>query len=83
MPQRLRWDQWSIMKFANRLPREFISGSPLPGSEALIDAVSCRAIDENSKRDAAATLLHMLTRLANCGMDAGAPPLLKSAPAEI
>lgn len=66
------------MDYRNRLPAEYRSAArPLDADRThLIEGTTLLA--EAHTRDAVAALLHMLTRLANCGLDAGAPPLLRA-----
>lgn len=75
-----------MMDIRNRLPMDFRTG-PSRGDAGLpadVDAAVIRELmADGHTRDAVAALLHLLTRLANCGLDAGAPPLLRSARSEV
>lgn len=86
-PQRLRSiDPGEMMDIRNRLPLDFRAAASHADADASadLDAATLRELmAEGHTRDAVAALLHMLTRLANCGLDAGAPPLLQSARSEV
>jgi hypothetical protein len=74
------------MDMRNRLPLDFRAGATSgdAGLPADIDSAVVRELmADGHTRDAVAALLHLLTRLANCGLDAGAPPLLRSARSEV
>ena len=68
------------MDIRNRLPPEFRNAAAL---QEETERASARNLAESHTRDPVAALLHLLTRLANCGLDAGAPPLLKSVRSEV
>jgi len=72
-----------MMDYRNRLPADFMGDKAPEGNEITLrgDASVLAAKDPHA-RDAAATLLRLLTVLANCGLDAGAPPLLQKAATE-
>ena len=65
------------MDIRNRLPADFTGASRAADGGAELDAAVRELLAEGHTRDAVNTLLHLLTRLANCGLDAGAPPLLQ------
>ena len=74
------------MDMLNRLPLEFRAAAhdAEAGSNGDIDTSLVRELmADGQTRDAVAAMLHLLTRLANCGLDAGAPPLLRSARSEV
>lgn len=74
------------MDMLNRLPLEFRAAAQdaEAGSNGDIDTSLVRELmADGQTRDAVAAMLHLLTRLANCGLDAGAPPLLRSARSEV
>ena len=74
------------MHMRNRLPPDFctsIVSVPASGRPAADAAAMRDLMAEAHTRDAVTALLHLLTRLANCGLDAGAPPLLQPASSEI
>lgn len=69
MKSRLPSDNYPAARYRERRPMEHDPDRNGHG-EGMVTAIE--------ERDSIAGLLHLLTRLANCGMDAGAPPLLKS-----
>lgn len=72
------------MDVSNRLPREFWDAGTNAASRSGGDGLIVRDIrTEVHTRDPVAALLHLLTQLANCGLDAGAPSLLQSAQSEV
>ena len=69
------------MQYRNRLPAEFrtaLAPKNTDDPRGLEAAAVRELLADGHTRDAAAALLRLLTRLANCGLDAGAPPLLQS-----
>jgi hypothetical protein len=72
-----------MMDIRNRLPMEFRKSHDGDRHPDMDGDVVRELMAEAHTRDAVAALLHLLTRLANCGLDAGAPPLLRSARSEV
>ena len=66
------------MEYRNRLPLDFRTGPHHTGEDGrLQDAIMRDHAAEPQSKEAVSALLRLLTRLANCGMDAGAPPLMQ------
>jgi hypothetical protein len=73
-----------MMEIRNRLINSGSSSMPVGSVRSADEAAAVREImAEAHTRDAVAALLHLLTRLANCGLDAGAPPLMQSVRSEV